>query len=377
MAGRWSRRVRINVRFARRGRARARARPARDPRPAAPVQRASWSAAAATRCSCCRGSSRSRRPAAAAPARARAAARGSDPGVMGRRLDASPAELEIDGLRPYREGAPASRIHWPTVARTRRDARAPAGGRARLRAAGRARPVRRRRARRRSTRRCAPPPRCACTWPRAAAARSCSPATGARSRSGTTWPRGRPCTSGSRWSRRARAPPASTLGPRGGAVIWVTGAGLHSAPRALERLPAGARIVVSPAALPGSAPRSVSRGAPAAWSSERAGGSRRRERRAAAAAPPRASGAPPRRRGRGAERAARWTPWLRLAAFAGARRVRRRPLGALVDAPPAGRTCSWSSSRPPRRRCARARRAGRPRLAPGRCSPRAAVALAG
>ncbi len=27
------------------------------------------------------------------------------------------AAIEIDGLRPYREGAPASRIHWPTVAR--------------------------------------------------------------------------------------------------------------------------------------------------------------------------------------------------------------------------------------------------------------------
>jgi len=31
----------------------------------------------------------------------------------------------------------------------------------------------------------------------------------------------------------------------------VTGADLNSAPRALERLPAGARIVVSPSALPG------------------------------------------------------------------------------------------------------------------------------
>ncbi|HTE63894.1 MAG TPA: DUF58 domain-containing protein, partial [Solirubrobacteraceae bacterium] len=27
------------------------------------------------------------------------------------------AETEIDGLRPHREGSPASRIHWPTVAR--------------------------------------------------------------------------------------------------------------------------------------------------------------------------------------------------------------------------------------------------------------------
>ena len=43
---------------------------------------------------------------------------GIDAGVIGRRLDASLAELEIDGLRPYREGAPASRIHWPSVARS-------------------------------------------------------------------------------------------------------------------------------------------------------------------------------------------------------------------------------------------------------------------
>jgi uncharacterized protein (DUF58 family) len=28
------------------------------------------------------------------------------------------AQLEVDGLRPYRDGSPASRIHWPAVART-------------------------------------------------------------------------------------------------------------------------------------------------------------------------------------------------------------------------------------------------------------------
>ena len=28
------------------------------------------------------------------------------------------AQFEVDGLRPYREGTPASRIHWPAVART-------------------------------------------------------------------------------------------------------------------------------------------------------------------------------------------------------------------------------------------------------------------
>jgi uncharacterized protein (DUF58 family) len=32
--------------------------------------------------------------------------------------DSWAAEFEIDGLRAYREGTPASRIHWPTVART-------------------------------------------------------------------------------------------------------------------------------------------------------------------------------------------------------------------------------------------------------------------
>lgn len=34
------------------------------------------------------------------------------------RVGRRPATAEIDALRPYRPGAPASRIHWPTVART-------------------------------------------------------------------------------------------------------------------------------------------------------------------------------------------------------------------------------------------------------------------
>jgi uncharacterized protein (DUF58 family) len=34
-------------------------------------------------------------------------------------LDARPIDFEIDGLRPYRQGSPASRVHWPTVARSR------------------------------------------------------------------------------------------------------------------------------------------------------------------------------------------------------------------------------------------------------------------
>ena len=33
-------------------------------------------------------------------------------------LDPRRIDVEVDGLRPYREGSPASRIHWPAVART-------------------------------------------------------------------------------------------------------------------------------------------------------------------------------------------------------------------------------------------------------------------
>jgi uncharacterized protein (DUF58 family) len=40
---------------------------------------------------------------------------GSDGGDAGRALA---PEMELDVLRPYREGAPATRIHWPTLART-------------------------------------------------------------------------------------------------------------------------------------------------------------------------------------------------------------------------------------------------------------------
>jgi uncharacterized protein (DUF58 family) len=51
-----------------------------------------------------------------------AAPRGQSPGT-GHASDAvsrrgGPAQFEVDGLRPYRDGSPASRIHWPAVART-------------------------------------------------------------------------------------------------------------------------------------------------------------------------------------------------------------------------------------------------------------------
>jgi uncharacterized protein (DUF58 family) len=252
IAGRWSRRVRINVRFARRGRrvlepARA---AIRDP---------------------LRLFSRElvgeegdevlvlpRVEPVLAPGGGGAAAgdhggAGIDPGVLGRRLDASLAELEIDGLRPYREGAPASRIHWPSVARRgemleRRlvaeldsaplivlDPSAPSGEENLDKAVRAAASL------------CVHLGRlggCAVLLPGDRRPIDIAHDMGA-------WPavhvRLALVESGA-------PPPAATLGPRGGAVIWLTGADLVTAPRALERLPAGARIVVSPSALPGVRP---------------------------------------------------------------------------------------------------------------------------
>jgi uncharacterized protein (DUF58 family) len=44
--------------------------------------------------------------------------RGHDGGDDGRAGRAPAPEMELDVLRPYRPGAPATRIHWPTLART-------------------------------------------------------------------------------------------------------------------------------------------------------------------------------------------------------------------------------------------------------------------
>lgn len=252
IAGRWSRRVRINVRFSRRGR--------RVLEPGRllirdPLRLFSREIV---------GEDRHevlvlpRIEPVTAPGGSGAGAgghggQGIDPGVMGRRLDASMAELEIDGLRPYREGAPASRIHWPSVARSgemleRRlvaeldsaplivvDPSAPSGEEGLDKAVRAAASL------------CvhlASEGGCAVLLPGDRRPIEIGHDMGA-------WPgvhvRLALVESGS-------SPPSSTLGPRGGAVIWVTGADLRSAPRALERLPAGARIVVSPAALPGVRP---------------------------------------------------------------------------------------------------------------------------
>ena len=86
------------------------------------------------------------------------AARAGDAGRLGRRrATAGAAETELDGLRPHRVGAPASRIFWPAFARAWRCSRA-AARRARVR------------------------------WPRGAA-RSCGSRRGASSARRAAWPR--------------------------------------------------------------------------------------------------------------------------------------------------------------------------------------------
>jgi uncharacterized protein (DUF58 family) len=61
-------------------------------------------------------------PVVAAGAGAGGVRRGSsaevDDAVTASRSDLRAIELEVDGLRPYRDGTPASRIHWPAVARS-------------------------------------------------------------------------------------------------------------------------------------------------------------------------------------------------------------------------------------------------------------------
>ena len=178
---------------------------------------------------------------------------GAEPGLAGRRLDAAAAELEIDGLRPYREGSPASRIHWPSVARRgemleRRlvaeldaaplivlDASAPAGEESldkAVRAAG-----------------------SLCVWlGRHGGCAILLP--GERrpieiAHDMGAWPAVHVRLA---VIETGGPPAAAALGARAGAVLWVTGADLRGVPRALERLPAGARYVVTPNPPPGTRP---------------------------------------------------------------------------------------------------------------------------
>ena len=115
VAGRWSRRIRINVRFSRRGRRRL------DPtllvvRDPLGLDRAEILGEGGEELLVL-PRVEPVEPVRGGGAGGGAAGEGEQFGPI-RRLDRSPAELEIDGLRPYRPGAPASRIHWPTVARS-------------------------------------------------------------------------------------------------------------------------------------------------------------------------------------------------------------------------------------------------------------------
>ena len=247
IGGRWSRRVRINVRFSRRGRRRL--HPAtleiRDPLGLAarevqgpdggdllvlpriePVQAVGGGAGGGT---------------------------GLDPGDRGRgglALPLSAAELEIDGLRPYRQGAPASRIHWPAVARTgdmierRLVAELDSAPLVVLDAADPASEVALDRAVRAAASLCVRLARagaCSILLPGERRPTDVGPDLGA-------WPHVH--------ARLALVEAGAAAGPparaaRAGAVFWVTGAAARRLPRSLERLAAGARYLVTPTPVPG------------------------------------------------------------------------------------------------------------------------------
>lgn len=175
---------------------------------------------------------------------------GASAGLAGRRLDASMAELEIDGLRPYRQGAPASRIHWPTVARTgevleRRlvaeldsaplvvlDATAPASEEAldcAVRAAG----------------------SLAVHLARASGCAVLLPGDRRPTELGPDMAGWSPLHARLALVESGAEAPAMAKAPRGGAVLWVTASDMRRAPRTLERLTAAARFIVTPSPLPG------------------------------------------------------------------------------------------------------------------------------
>ena len=373
VAGRWSRRLRINVRFSRRGRRVLEPERARDPRPAAAVLargvrvRAGRGAGAAARRAGDRAGQRRRRE-----GRRRRARRGAEP--VGRAGSTPrPPSSRSTACAPYREGAPASRIHWPSVAGT---ARCWSGGSSRSSTPRRWSCWTRRipPARRSSTWPCAPRRRCACGWRARTAARCCCPATAARSRSGTTWAPGPRVHARLALVEEGQAPAPGVLGPRGGAVIWVTGADLRATPRALERMPAGVALRGRARARSrASAPPSRWPAAPAAWWS--ACGEEWRHERARCARPRRPPQPAPRRRsrvGRAAAAVASDSLVLRLVAFSALGGFAAAHWGGLVDGPArrahAARAASSPPAAPPRSGCSAARRSRARRVA--RASPR-------
>ena len=174
------------------------------------------------------------------------------------------AAVEVDGLRPYRPGTPASRIHWPALARG-------AGLlERRLRADGDTRPLVVLDARgagpaSSSTPPSVPPRRWRSSWRASGGCACCCRGSGGRSTSTPTWVAGRRPTSGWRWSRAGpSAAPALASGARRGRLFYVaaqphrparrrrSSAGCHGI--GVLVLPTGA----VPTALPGSPMRSRS-----------------------------------------------------------------------------------------------------------------------
>ena len=249
VAGRWSRRLRINVRFSRRGRRvlEPELLLIRDP---LRLYSQEIYGSAHDEVLVLPRVEPVTAPGSGGAGKGADAGLGAAPSLSGRRLDASAAELEIDGLRAYRDGAPASRIHWPTVARTgemqeRRlvaeldsaplivlDPSNPAGEEELDMAVRAAASL--------------------CVW--LARKDGCSVLLPGERRPIEighdlgAWPAVHARLA---LVEEGQAPASGVLGPRGGAVIWVTGADLRATPRALERMPAGSRYVVAPGVLPG------------------------------------------------------------------------------------------------------------------------------
>ena len=154
---------------------------------------------------------------------------------------------------PYQPGSPASRIHWPALARgdehdgaapAHRPRRAPAGG-----------PRHRAAARRGGGGRGGAGGGLAgrCTSGAPAAARCCCPASGARPSSTPTSAPGPPPTSAWRWSEAGRGPSAAALAPRSGPVLYVCPRVPRELPRTL-RAAVGPRLLVVPGELSDRAP---------------------------------------------------------------------------------------------------------------------------
>ena len=221
--------------------------------------------------------------------RGRARAGGLGAGSGGAGLEAAAVDLELDGLRPYRQGAPATRIHWPTVARRGEmvELRLVAGAdRLPLIALDSCRPPRRGGARLRGPRRglAVRPPGAA----RRAAARSCSRERSARSRSSAGWRAGRAPTPG--W--RSSSPRESTPSLRRAARASTVHLGVRETPGAAPARPRGLRssCVLVDAGRAGGAPAASSPSPAARASPLGSAAERARERRHEAARVRRAGG---------------------------------------------------------------------------------------